>query len=210
MASPWIWRSDAADADVSDWLDAVVDELRPHQRDELQRIMTHQPASTRLKVWALVGSKVDASGYLHDVLRVHHYLALHMSSSSTEYATLLALYASFGDDDDRRSMESLLTETLHLSLMGRVLSRHSLAKQRVLLTFMHDAFAWRPFLDWLGADPRVEHAVRTYLVSLPDDDLFSLWLRILVHLAPSDRLPWRMCSKATARCRRSSSIGSWH
>ncbi|KDO35348.1 hypothetical protein SPRG_00197 [Saprolegnia parasitica CBS 223.65] len=191
MASPWIWRSDAADADISDWLDAVADELRPHQRDELQRILTHQEPSTRLHVWAMIGSKADARRYLHDVLRVHHYLALHISSSSAEYATLISLYAGFGDDDDRSSMESILTETtLHLSLLGRCLMRQPLSKQRVLLTFMHDKFTWRHFLEWLGADPRAENTVRIYLVSLPDNDLFSLWLRILVHIAPTDRLPW--------------------
>ncbi|OQR89953.1 hypothetical protein ACHHYP_05911 [Achlya hypogyna] len=197
MGGTGIWAEDLAGAtfdtkqDALTWLDSVAGLCRPHQRDELDTVLRAQPAALRASVWQSLTGPSDADMYLHDVLRIHHYLSLHLHEGSREYVALLSLYVGRGDAAERAAMDTILTKAPVLSLVGRCLAGHPLSKQCALLAVMGEpSSGWPSLGDILHATPALEAPIITYFMSLPDDDTFPLWLEIFLSLPPDSYQPW--------------------
>ncbi|KAH9116355.1 hypothetical protein AeMF1_009717 [Aphanomyces euteiches] len=172
------------------WLQAVVDQLRPPQRERIQQLLTEQSREARSRVWTTLeklGGADPTAHYVHDVLRVHSYLLKSFAESSPKLHTLVQLHASFGRPGDRGSLEELFTSTAHLSTLAELFHHVMAEKQDVLLNVASDhREAFDHFLSYVERASTLDRSILFNLLADLGMDNFELWVELLV-VAPSSQ-----------------------
>ncbi|KAG9407240.1 hypothetical protein AC1031_001935 [Aphanomyces cochlioides] len=189
MSSEWIEAILSADQrGPRRWLQAVVDQLRPPQRERIQQLLTEQSREARSRVWTTLeklGGADPTAHYVHDVLRVHSYLGKSFAESNPKLHTLVQFHASFGRPGDRGSLEELLTSTAHLSTLADLFHQVMAEKQDVLLNVASDdREAFDHFLSYIEGTSTSDHSILFSLLADLGMDNFELWVELLV-VAPS-------------------------
>ncbi|CAK4640760.1 unnamed protein product [Aphanomyces euteiches] len=191
MSSEWIEAILSADQrGPRRWLQAVVDQLRPPQRERIQQLLTEQSREARSRVWTTLeklGGADPTAHYVHDVLRVHSYLLKSFAESSPKLHTLVQLHASFGRPGDRGSLEELFTSTAHLSTLAELFHHVMAEKQDVLLNVASDhREAFDHFLSYVERASTLDRSILFNLLADLGMDNFELWVELLV-VAPSSQ-----------------------
>ncbi|CAK4506480.1 unnamed protein product [Aphanomyces euteiches] len=191
MSSEWIEAILSADQrGPRRWLQAVVDQLRPPQRERIQQLLTEQSREARSRVWTTLeklGGADSTAHYVHDVLRVHSYLLKSFAESSPKLHTLVQLHASFGRPGDRGSLEELFTSTAHLSTLAELFHHVMAEKQDVLLNVASDhREAFDHFLSYVERASTLDRSILFNLLADLGMDNFELWVELLV-VAPSSQ-----------------------
>ncbi|OQS07333.1 hypothetical protein THRCLA_00659 [Thraustotheca clavata] len=175
------------DVGIKAWIDEALKGYRLHQKSQLDDILSQQNFS-QARVWEAFRNQDDVNQYFHGILRVFNYLSLHLKDHQNEMKTLIHLYASFGEEEERSMVEMLLTSTRYLSLVGQCFVGLSFFKQRTLVYAMQDT-ACKVFVEWMHDTASVENVAMNYLVGLPDDN-FKLWFRVFLHVPVESKIAW--------------------